>query len=337
MGTIVKRGTKHRAVVRMAGKTLTRSFDKVRDADAWIAATETDLRKAGVVAGFANHLTLSDVILKYRIDILAKKPYAIDLSTYTRFATEFAGVTFGQMDHKWWVRVVSAWGVKPNSALRYVNCIVAALHAGDDLAWGIKVDWPSYHEAMKALKRQGLIAEGRPRERRITDEEVASIKGQINGQAIPLADIIDFALATAMRVGEICRITWADLDQRRKMQIVRNRKDPKRKMGNDQDIPLLGNALEIIKRQPRTADARVFPWHPYSVGNAFTLASKLARLKNITFHDLRHEAITRLFEQGYAIDEVALVSGHTKWETLRRYTHIKGESLHNGPRQLRAA
>jgi len=137
-----------------------------------------------------------------------------------------------------------------------------------------------------------------------------------------------------MRRGELCRITWRDLDQRSKMLNIRDRKDPKKKQGNDGEIPLLGRALEILKRQPKT-DARIFPCDAYRVGRNFNLLAKFAKLSNLHFHDLRHEGITRLFEQGYAIDEVALVSGHTKWETLRDYTHITADSLHKGPRQLR--
>jgi integrase len=337
MGTIVKRGLKHRAVVRVAGKTLTKSFDKVRDADAWIAATETDIRKAVFTPeGFRNELTLSEVLLKHRDEVLALRPYKVNVQAPTMFAKEYDGVTLNQMTHAWWLKAVASWKVKPVSAQRYVLNIVSALRSGEDLKWGVKVDWASYHEAMRALKRQGMIAEGRARERRDSDEEIAAIKAQITDLILPLADIIDFALVTTMRVGEIARITWADLDQRRKMQTIRDRKDPKRKAGNDHEIPLLADALEIIKRQPKT-DARIFPWNAESIGKAFAFMAKLARIKGIHFHDLRHEGITRLFEQGFAIDEVALVSGHTCWETLRKYTHIKADSLHNGPRQRRAA
>lgn len=56
-----------------------------------------------------------------------------------------------------------------------------------------------------------------------------------------------------------------------------------------------------------------------------------AGLVDLRWHDLRHEAICRLFEAGYEIQEVALVSGHRDWNMLRRYTHLKPESLHREP------
>ena len=49
---------------------------------------------------------------------------------------------------------------------------------------------------------------------------------------------------------------------------------------------------------------------------------------DLHFHDLRHHALSILFEQGYSIQEVAIVSGHSSWDMLKRYTHIKPESLH---------
>ncbi len=338
MGTIVKRGSKVRAVVRINGKTITKTFDTARAADIWIAATETALRKTDTIAGYVNQLTLSDVLIRHRDEILTGKPYVVEKCVNTRFANQFAGIGIGQLTREWWVRSVAGWKVKPNSALRYVCSIAAALRCGEDLEWGIKVDWEAYKEAMRAMTRQKLVAVGKARSRRVSPEEVAAMKAVhlASGKPMPLTDMIDFALATAMRVGEITRITWADLDLRRKMIVIRDRKDPKNKAGNDQEIPLLGEALEIIKRQAKT-DRRIFPWAVNTVGDAFSLTAQLARLENIHFHDLRHEAITRLFEQGFAIDEVALMSGHKKWETLRSYTHIKAESLHNGPRQRRAA
>jgi len=322
--------------VRIVGqKTLTKTFDKIREAQVWIAATETGLRQIRATEP-NDKLNLSQVLIKYRDEILAQKPYKVSVSVPSRFAVEFAGVTLVQMTHEWWLKSVQDWAVKPASAKRYMLFLVGALRAAEDLKWGIKVDWESYHEARKALSRRGLIATGRARDRRVSDEEIALLKQQLTGASIPLADMMDFAVGTAMRVGEICRITWVDIDQRSKVVIIRDRKDPKHKSGNDKKVPLLGSTLEIIKRQP-TTDSKVFPWKPNSVSRLFTYAARVAGIQNIHFHDLRHEAITRLFEQGFAIPEVAIVSGHTNWDMLRKYTHIKPESLHGGPRQARIA
>ena len=44
---------------------------------------------------------------------------------------------------------------------------------------------------------------------------------------------------------------------------------------------------------------------------------------DLHFHDLRHEGISRLFEMGCNIPQVACVSGHRSWQSLKRYTHIR--------------
>ena len=171
------------------------------------------------------------------------------------------------------------------------------------------------------LDHLGLIGPGTPRDRRPTPEELAAVRA-----AAPelLRDIIDFAIATAMRRGEIVRMTWADVDADARMLTIRERKDPRRK--NDERIPLLGDSLAIIQRQAQT-DERVWPITPEWVSDHFLLACRVARVDDLVFHDLRHEGISRLFEAGFRIEQVALVSGHKSWAMLKRYTQLKPESL----------
>jgi site-specific recombinase XerD len=53
------------------------------------------------------------------------------------------------------------------------------------------------------------------------------------------------------------------------------------------------------------------------------------KIIDLHFHDLRHEGTSRLFEAGFSIEQVALVTGHKDWKMLRRYTHLKPEGLHS--------
>jgi integrase len=150
-----------------------------------------------------------------------------------------------------------------------------------------------------------------------------------------MSRIVKFAIATAMRQEEICRVTWDDLNTRTKMLLIRDRKDPREKKGNDQRIPLLSvsgyDAVALIEaqRELRTnADDRIFPFNHRSAGTAFRRACQDLKIEDLHFHDLRHEGTSRLFEAGFAIEQVSLVTGHKDWKMLRRYTHLKPESLH---------
>jgi integrase len=67
----------------------------------------------------------------------------------------------------------------------------------------------------------------------------------------------------------------------------------------------------------------IFPYSTDAISAAFTRACKILGIKDLRFHDLRHEGISRLFEIGRTIPQVAAVSGHRSWSSLKRYTHIR--------------
>jgi integrase len=80
----------------------------------------------------------------------------------------------------------------------------------------------------------------------------------------------------------------------------------------------------------------LFSAKPGSIRSAFLIALSKARatqpdsknfLRELRFHDLRHEAVTRLFEKGLNAFEVGMVSGHKTLSMLQRYTHLRSEEL----------
>lgn len=84
-----------------------------------------------------------------------------------------------------------------------------------------------------------------------------------------------------------------------------------------------------MQRQPQIpGEDRIFPFNSKSVGTAFTRARSKLGILDLCFHDLRHEATSRLFEQGHDIPEVAAVTLHSSWNELKRYTQLRPESLH---------
>lgn len=138
-----------------------------------------------------------------------------------------------------------------------------------------------------------------------------------------------------MRQEEICRLLWEDIDAENRTIVVRDRKDPRFKSGNHQRVPLLDktgfDAWAILAEQKActSRSSRVFPYNSKSVSAAFTTACHDLKIKDLRFHDLRHEATTRLFEAGFGIEQVALVTGHKDWKMLKRYTNLRPEQLHH--------
>lgn len=185
-------------------------------------------------------------------------------------------------------------------------------------------------QAGSDLRQRRITAKSRRRERRLMPDEEARLLEWFdrpdNRSAIPMGDIMRFALASARRQEEICRIRWDDLDKTRGVAAIDDVKHPTRKTGNRRTCRLLSDAWAIIERQPRTAP-EVFPYNSKTVGSLFTRACRILELKDLRFHDLRHEATSRLFERGYSIQEVSQFTLHESWATLQRYTHLRPEDV----------
>ncbi|MDF1775735.1 MAG: site-specific integrase [Rhizobiaceae bacterium] len=189
-----------------------------------------------------------------------------------------------------------------------------------------------------ALSRLGLIGRSNERDRRPSDDEIAELLEYFDNKTnmiIPMGRVIRFAIATAMRLEEIFKIDWSDVDLKKKLVVVRDRKDPRHKDGNDQKVPLLNltgfNAWQLLLEQKilTGGKGRVFPYHHKSAGTAFQRGRDVLGIDDLHFYDLRHEATSRLFEAGLTIEKVALVTGYKDWKMLRRCTHLKPESLQN--------
>lgn len=114
------------------------------------------------------------------------------------------------------------------SHIRTILTHAAAVH-------GVKVSAEEVRLARVALSRLGLIGKGNERDRRPTDDEIEALITHFESnprQFIPMGRIVRFAIATATRQDELCRIEWTDVDLQRKLVTVRDRKDPRRKDGD---------------------------------------------------------------------------------------------------------
>lgn len=199
-------------------------------------------------------------------------------------------------------------------------------------AWGIPAALEPLNDAAETCRRERLIAKPNNRDRRPTLAELEKLleyaKTTEARRAIPHQEIILFALFSARRQEEITRIKWTDLDERNKMVIVPDMKHPSHKIGNHRRVYLTDEAWAMIQRQPKT-DERIFPYNSKSLSTRFTEWCKFLCIKDLHFHDLRHECVSWLFECGWDIPRVSGVSGHTTWSSLQRYTHLSRQEHHD--------
>ena len=334
-----------RVQVRRKGRALSDSFIRYEDARNWAIEAERQIDRGETPQSsrLARVKTLGELIDLHVEDMksVGKAPGRSKDATLQMLKRELGKLTLADIDRERLVkfgRARAAAGAGPVTvsmdigAIRLVVSHAAAVH-------GLPVKVEPIDLARIALKRLGLIGKSNERDRRPTEEEIARLVAHFEGnerQLIPMGRIIQFAIATAMRQEEICRVTWSDLNARTKMLTIRDRKDPRAKKGNDQRIPLLSvsgyDAFALIEEQRALRandDERIFPFNHKSISTRFTRTCQELEIEDLHFHDLRHEGTSRLFEAGFAIHQVALVTGHKDWKMLRRYTHLRPEALHD--------
>ena len=172
--------------------------------------------------------------------------------------------------------------------------------------------------------------EGKARDRRLTKDEMKKLLAECKASRnIYLLPAVELAIELAMRQGEILALDWKDVDQGRSIATIRESKT------DDDDVqgrivPLSPRAINILKILPRKIGnkTKVIPVQRMTLYHVFHAAVVRAGIKDFTFHDLRHESLSRLSERGdFSMLEMAAVSGHRTLQMLKRYNHQDAERL----------
>lgn len=325
MASIYKHGEGWRAQVRRKGhKTLSKTFSKKVLAEKWVREMEGAIEEGKF---HANDPDVGVLIQRYIDEVLPIKPLQrTHHATMRTLRRRLGGVLVSQLTAKWMLDYTKGRDVAPSTMdQEFVFIAMALRHA--DTFWEVRPDWDEWKRGRHALRNYGLTGRSVERARRISDDEVEAILDHMKS-TLPMEELIAFSIDTAMRLSEVCRIRWSDLNEQKRTVVIRDRKHPSLKKGNDQTVPLLGRSFDIIKRQARQS-GRIFPYKTGSISAAWSRAAELAGVNDARWHDLRHEGVSRLFESGYSMVEVALVSGHKDLNMLRRYTHLSPERLHD--------
>lgn len=330
MASVTKVGDNWRALVRRKGhKTQCKTFPVKAQADAWARQREADIDR-GILMAEPGKLTMASVIAAYRELRDASRPISDSSNTHYMLKRLKEGLgdkmagNLGPQQLVDYARMRREEGAGPYT----INMEIGTL--GTVMRYAmipLRVTLPDVvAQSRPLLNHLGLIGGGGKRERRPLEDELQAILRELKQ---PYDDVVRFAVATATRRGEFCQVRWEHVDAAKRLLLIKDRKDPRQKKGNDQWIPLLGEAWDIVQRQPRKhGDDRIFPIHPQTITKYFHDACVKLDIPDLHLHDLRHEGTSRLFEQGYEIHQVSLVTGHKDWKNLKRYTNLKPEDLH---------
>lgn len=182
-------------------------------------------------------------------------------------------------------------------------------------------EWQIYLPKGNPAAMISLPKKCKARDRRlIGNEKAILLKEAINYGGL-ISDITEFAIETAMRQGEIVKLEWKYFNP-----VTRTILIPDTKNEDDRLVPLSSRAIQILLNQPKVASS-IFAIRADSISQAFIRITKRAKIKNLRFHDLRHEATSLLFEQGFQLMEVSAITGHKSLSMLKRYTHLRAEDL----------
>ena len=143
------------------------------------------------------------------------------------------------------------------------------------------------------------------------------LKSKAQGsRASYLWPVIEVAIETAMRRGEILGLEWENIDWINKRALL-----PLTKNGCPRWVPLSKKVIAILRQVPRSSNL-IFPVSDVAFRQAWDRLRNKAQIKDLTFHDLRHEALSRKFEDGLSIPQVMSISGHKSASELFRYIQI---------------
>ena len=321
---------KWRARVRRDGVYRGKTFERKSDAQRW-AAEVGSLIESASAAGLSSPprtATVADLVGAYTervpnrwgrsktatLRLLARELNALRLSNLN-------AATLREFIDK---RIAAgAGGVTIAADLSTLSTVLSWARSARQL----DVDPRVALDARKALAHRGLDTRSQERDREPSDAELERLFAYWAAKPRMRNDmqtVCRFLLATGMRIGEVEGLRIEDIDPTVPSIIIRDRKDPRRKAGNNQVVPLLPDAWAIAARLiGEREEGQLFQGlTSIAASAAFTRACQSLGIEDLHLHDLRHRACAQFFRMGLDIPQVSLLSGHKTWSMLRRYTNI---------------
>ncbi len=213
--------------------------------------------------------------------------------------------------------------VKPTTVRRELGILRSILETARK-EWGVSM-------RENPVAQISIPAARDARERRLKRGELEALLAAIDRGRNPLVrPLVLLALATGLRRGELLRLTWKDIDLDCRTALIRDTKN-----GSDRTIPLTKPAATLLEGLGK-GEGFAFPLTPNALRQSWRRACQRAEIADLRFHDLRHEAISRFFEIGLSVPEVALISGHRDARMLFRYTHLAPNAVRDRLDRLEA-
>lgn len=310
---------------------VSKTFGTLSEAEDWQTVMAADMiRGTWIPTKEAERTTLAEVLKHYLRDITpAKKGKKretdrikrwLEHPLASRFLASIRGKDIAEFRDEWRSNKLA------ENTIRLEIALLSHVFETARKEWGME----SLTNPCRNIKLPGS---SNSRDRRLQNGEeqrlLDALKKGRNGFAVP---ITRFAIETAMRQGEMLGLEWDKITYLPKGRGIAHLPDTKARKPNEppepRNVPLSTVAVKILKALPRPIEGgKIFRISQDGLIRAFSRACVAAGINNLKFHDLRHEATTRLFELGLSEAEVSAITGHKTPQMLKRYTHLKAEDL----------
>ncbi|APX83432.1 integrase [Methylorubrum extorquens] len=322
MATIRKLRGRWQAAVRRKGiAPRSKSFDTKAEAERWARSLEAELDRCGALPDTrpAEKMTLAQVLTRYRDEVSPGKRSAVSevarINAILRRPICHRTMTLLSSADLAAYRDERLKVVAPATVIRELNTISHAIDTA-------RREW-SIHLAQNPCKLVRRPSPPRGRTRRLEgNEEQILLAAADAGRVRYLRPLIELAVETGMRRGELLSLRWEHIDLDRRVAHL-----PLTKNGTSRDVPLSTRAVETLRSLRTGESTTVFTAAPNAVRLAWERLRRRVGLQDLHLHDLRHEAVSRLFEKGFNVIEVASISGHRELRMLQRYTHLRAADL----------
>ena len=307
---------KWQAIVRRKGyPSQSKTFNLYKDAEKWARQQERlfDTHR-WVDYSEAERTTLYELICRYEEEISVTKrgakveKFRLELFKHSEIAKYSVASVSRQMIAEW--RNQRLAQVSSGTVLRELQ-ILSHIFTVAMQEWGIHLN----SNPVGSIRKPQA---GKPRDRVLSDEERINLLKACGQCKNPwVKPVVIFALETAARRGEILGLMWKDVDLKKRIA-----KLTETKTGSPRAIPLPPSCCQMLQTLPRSIDGKVFPITIEALKQAYQRAVRRAEIEDLTFHDLRHDALTRLAKMGFSVLELRAISGHTTTTMLQRYVAV---------------
>lgn len=322
MASVRKHGDKWQARIQRQGQqSLSKSFNNKADALKWARNTESQI-DLGTLAPKQAMPRLTRILDRYLEEVTplkkgaAQEKYRVAQVKKAKLADVYVDKVDGVAIAKYRderLKVVAA------NTVRLELALLSVVFEQCRREWGYPVANP--------VREIRMPKPGQPRKRRLEPgEEQVLLAACAESGSRYLVPLVILAIETGMRLGELASMTWRNVDLQKRTVHLHDTKN-----GSARIVPLSTRALGVLKEMPISISGRVFVAKVGSMKIAFRNALIRMRkqpdlgpyLVGLRFHDLRHEAVSRLLELGLSPLEVGVVSGHKTLAMLQRYANLR--------------